>query len=154
MELKGRKSGGKMYSLFFLFFKESVCPTTHSLWVLWYFNLLSLMMWDPPTLIPVGGGHRQHGCSRSLVFHHLDVELRPVKRRRLVVHVDDLHTQHLGGGQLRYPMILGYNGQIEDFLLLPVQGFKDGEGAFQKKEKKKKKFSEQGNKKTFLDYLT
>lgn len=75
------------------------------------------------TLVPVSGGHCQHSCSRSFVFHHVGFKLCSMEHWSLIVHVNHLHTQHLRGGKLRYPTILCYNGQIEDFLLFPVQSF-------------------------------
>lgn len=72
------------------------------------------------TLVPVCGSYFQYSCSWSLVFHHLGLKLCSLKHRRFIVHINNLHRQHLRGGELRNPLILCYNGQIEDFLLLPV----------------------------------
>lgn len=73
-----------------------------------------------PTLVPVQRGDLENSGSRSLVFHHLGLKLWPLERRSFIVHIDHLHRQNLGSGQLRNPMILCYDGQVEDVLLLPV----------------------------------
>lgn len=75
---------------------------------------------DTPTLVPVHRADSENGCSRSLVLHHLGLELCPLEDRSFIVHIDDPHRQNLGRGHLRNPMILCYDGQVEDVLLLPV----------------------------------
>lgn len=73
-----------------------------------------------PTLVPVNRSDFQNSCSRSLVFQHLGLKLCPLEHWGFIVHVNHLHRQNLGGGQLRNPMILCYDGQVEDVLLLTV----------------------------------
>lgn len=73
-----------------------------------------------PTLVPVHRADFENSCSRSLVFHHLGLKLCPLEDRSFIVHIDHLHRQDLGRGQLRNPMVLCYDGQVEDVLLLPV----------------------------------
>lgn len=88
------------------------------------------------TLVSVGGGNDQDCGARTLVLQYLGLKLCPLKHRHFVIHINHLHAQHLRGGELRCPMVLCYYGQIEDLLLLSVQGFQDGERAWTREETK------------------
>lgn len=73
-----------------------------------------------PTLVPVNSGDFQNGRSRPFVFYHQGLKLHPLEHWSFIIHINHLHRQNLGGGQLRNPMILCHDGQVVDFLLLPV----------------------------------
>lgn len=84
---------------------------------------------DCRTLVVVSGGYSEHSGSDWLVLSDLHLVLALLKPRRLIVHVNDLHRQHLGGGVLRCPMILSDDSEIVAVLLLSVHSFEDGERA-------------------------
>lgn len=81
------------------------------------------------TLVQISGRHCQHTGSWRLVLRDLYFILALLKPGHLIINIDHMHTQQLGGRVLGYPVILSDYCEVKDVLLLAVQRFENRQRA-------------------------